>query len=96
MQKQQSSGGTKKHGRNQGKCARYRAEGRREKNKARKMAKRQRKLDKAKKRRQARYNLPPFKLAAGKTAGEGKGNAPEQPKRPEQVRALYDIDPMEI
>ncbi len=33
------SGGSKKYGRNEKKCAKYRAQGRREKNRARKLAK---------------------------------------------------------
>jgi hypothetical protein len=37
--RKQKGSGTKKHGRNKVKCAKYRAEGRREKNKARKQRK---------------------------------------------------------
>ena len=50
-----SGKGTKKHGRNKVKCARYRAEGRREKNKARKIAK-QKKIQERAARKRAKRN----------------------------------------
>jgi hypothetical protein len=50
-QRKRKSGGSKKHGRNKEKCARYRAEGRREKNKARRIAKEARRQERFRLRR---------------------------------------------
>jgi hypothetical protein len=49
--KRKKSGGSKKHGRNLVKCAKYRAEGRREKNKARRIAKEARRQERLRLRR---------------------------------------------
>ena len=46
-----SGKGTRKHGRDQVKCARYRAQGRREKNKARRIAKEKKRQEKLRARK---------------------------------------------